>query len=80
MTVEELRDHFIGSTNDYIMFLEQKFTQPCPECEKNKVAVERLISHEDFCPFKQPCMNPDNDKVEVCKECVRKWAYKEDEK
>ena len=52
----------------------------CPECEKHKRAVERLISHEDFCPFKQPCLNPDNNKAEVCKECVRKWAYEEGER
>ena len=31
-------------SDKYVEWLEQKITQPCPECEKHKRAVERLTA------------------------------------
>ena len=96
MTVEELREEFgnLGffypysawedKPEEYKEWLEQKLTQPCPECEKHKAIIEKLIteaSRMEICPKADCHILCDMEAiihVSDCEACWRKWAYEED--
>lgn len=91
MTIEGLRKKFRAETGDfyvspmqigyYIDWIEAKLILSFFECEKHKVAVERLIQLHTFTTDKcSACQNYTKEECPNCEDKLREWAYGEDEK
>jgi len=63
--------------------IQEYMTQPCPECEKHKRAIDRMIQILDqtgidcfnLCPIEDECSKSEKG----CPYFLRKWAYEEGE-